>query len=220
MRALVFSPVRLFGECVAAALQLCDEIERAVAAYAVADLRDRVEELPADVVLFDVTGERALGEARVLTSTCPDTPVLALAVPELAEHVLACADVGLVGYVPREASVAELVPLMRMAVRGESSCHPRILGDLFRELCRRQSNGHGALPNPPLTARETEVLRLVSRGHCNKEIARALNLSVATVKNHLHNAFAKLGVQRRGAAVERVLGHAPACPSWVDRRAS
>ena len=220
MRVLVFSPVRLFGECVAAALQPCAEIERAVAACAVADLPAQCVDLPADIVLFDVTGERALGEARMLTSACPDTPVLALAVPELAEHVLACADVGLVGYVPREASVAELVTLMQMALRGECSCHPRVMGELFRELCRRQGNCAGALVNEALTGRENEILRLVGRGHCNKEIARELNLSVATVKNHLHNVFAKLGVQRRAQAVDRILGHGPARTPWLDRLAS
>jgi DNA-binding NarL/FixJ family response regulator len=220
MRVLVFSPVRVFGECVAAALQPCAEIERAVAARAVADLPARCVELPADIVLFDVTGERALGEARMLVSARPDTPVLALAVPELAEHVLACADVGLVGYVPREASVTELVALMQMALRGECACSPRITGELFRELCRRQGNCEGALPDPPLTARETEVLRLVGRGHCNKEIARELNLSVATVKNHLHSVFAKLGVQRRAQAVDRILGHGPARTPWLERLVS
>jgi hypothetical protein len=75
MRALVFPPVRLFSECIAAALQPCAEIDRAVAACAVAGLPGKVAELPADIKLLDVTGERALGEARMLASECPSVPI-------------------------------------------------------------------------------------------------------------------------------------------------
>jgi DNA-binding NarL/FixJ family response regulator len=214
MRVIIYSPVRLFGECIAGALQPLAAVTLAEAIQSTETLVERVRDLPADLVLFDVTGERALGEARLLTEACPELPVLAMAVPELAEPIVACADAGLAGYVPREATAQDLMGLLEMALRGECACSPRVTADLLRELCRRRGAADGQPPTEPLTRRETEVLRHVSHGHSNKEVARALDLSVATVKNHLHAIYAKLHVSRRSQAVDRILSHPP-----IDRGA-
>jgi DNA-binding CsgD family transcriptional regulator len=97
-----------------------------------------------------------------------------------------------------------------MALRGECACSPRVTADLFRELRRRRGAAGDQPPTEPLTRRETEVLRHVSHGRSNKEVARALDLSVATVKNHLHAIYAKLRVNRRSQAVDRILSHCSA----------
>ncbi len=214
MRVIIYSPVRLFGECIAGALQPLGAVTVAEATQSIKALAERVRDLPADLVLFDVTGERALGEARLLTEACPELPVLALAVPELAEPIVACADAGLAGYVPREATAQDLLGLLEMALRGECACSPRVTADLFRELRRRRGAGDDQPPTEPLTRRETEILRHVSHGRSNKEVARALDLSVATVKNHLHAIYAKLRVNRRSQAVDRILSQPP-----IDRGA-
>lgn len=214
MRVIIYSPVRLFGECIAGALQPLPAIAVAEAIQSTDTLALRARDLPADLVLFDVTGERALGEARLFIDACPGLPVLALAVPELAEPIVACADAGLAGYVPREATAQDLLGLLEMALRGECACSPRVTSDLFRELRRRRGAVDEQPPTDPLTRRETEILRHVSHGRSNKEVARALDLSVATVKNHLHAIYAKLRVNRRSQAVDRILSQPP-----IDRGA-
>jgi DNA-binding NarL/FixJ family response regulator len=66
-----------------------------------------------------------------------------------------------------------------------------------------QQRPHPA-PLPALTARENEILALAGEGHSNKDIARRLDISCATVKNHIHNILQKLQVGRRGEAAARL----------------
>lgn len=197
MRVLIYSPVRFFGEGLAACLEQVPDVSAVRACHLLAGIADEVRRLPADLVLFDVNAKRGLGGARALAATCCDTPIVALALPEAAEEVIACADAGLVSYVPRQASLEQLLTIMHMTLRGEMVCDPKIASGLLRELHRRRGlEAAGASP-PLLTCREIEVVRLLRRGMSNKEIANHLNISVATAKNHVHSILGKLSAQRR-----------------------
>jgi DNA-binding NarL/FixJ family response regulator len=79
-------------------------------------------------------------------------------------------------------------------------CSPRFSGTLLRQLARRAALDTPA-PTRSLTAREIEVLRLIAANLSNKEIARRLSISMATVKNHVHNLLDKLNVRHRAEAV-------------------
>lgn len=69
-----------------------------------------------------------------------------------------------------------------------------------------------------LTPREQEILALVARGYRNQEIAEHLGISLQTVKDHLANSFAKLGVNRRQLAVQLALqGQSPLCLPSLDK---
>ncbi|MCP4936410.1 MAG: response regulator transcription factor [bacterium] len=98
------------------------------------------------------------------------------------------------------------------ALRGECVCNPLIAGSLLREVRRRQKIAHEQVGSELLTRRECEVLRLLGQGVSNKQIARELNLSVATVKNHVHNIFAKLNIHSRGEALARLRNE-----PWIAR---
>jgi two-component system, NarL family, nitrate/nitrite response regulator NarL len=139
--------------------------------------------------------------------------LMALAVTEIPCEVIACAEAGFSSYVPREASIEELTAILKMALRGEVPCHPTITSGLLREIRRRQ-HAPESDPSEPLTHRECEVLHLVGRGLCNKEIACRLCLSPATVKNHLHSIFGKLRVGGRTAAIARLRTE-----PWLERSA-
>jgi DNA-binding NarL/FixJ family response regulator len=86
-------------------------------------------------------------------------------------------------------------------MRGEVRCSPRISGWLLRELRHRPNISE---LGERLTSREIQILRLISQGLSNKEIARELGISVATVKNHVHSVLEKLGVQSRSQAAARI----------------
>ena len=159
----------------------------------------------ARVVLIDVTDQRTLEQGRALIRAFPDVRAIALALPELIADVVACADAGFVSYVPRTASAAEMCDIVRMALREEVACHPRVSGGLLRELRRRRTLAAGDEGlTDRLTQRECEVLRLLGRRLSNKEIARELCLSTATVKNHVHNILAKLNVHDRADALAKL----------------
>ncbi len=204
MRVYVFSHIRLFSEALAAYLESSNEISEVTACHRADHLVDEVLNFFPDIVLIDVTIECALIEARAVSDALPGIPIVAVALPENAEKVIACADAGLAGYISRQESVEELVAKMLGALRGECVCTPSISGSLLREVRRRQEFAHEHVVSELLTQRECEILRLLGRGLSNKRIAFKLDLSVATVKNHVHNIFAKLHIHSRGEALARL----------------
>ncbi len=212
MRVCVFSHIRLFSEALAAYLRSCREISEVMACYQADHLVQEVLTFSPDIVLIDVVMECALNEARTVSDALPDIPILAVALPEKAEQVIACADAGLTSYIPRQGSMQELVTNMIGAVKGECACSPSISGSLLREVRRRQSFSHEHADNENLTQRECEILRLLGRGLSNKQMAKELVLSVATIKNHVHNIFAKLHIHSRGEALA-LLRNEP----WIAR---
>jgi DNA-binding NarL/FixJ family response regulator len=93
---------------------------------------------------------------------------------------------------------------MRDAISGRLACPAEISSGLLRALFRAEARSADPDDDTPLTNREGNVLQLIGRGLTNKEIARELNLSVATVKHHVHNVLEKLKLPRRAHAMRRV----------------
>jgi len=126
---------------------------------------------------------------------------IAVALAETETEISAWAEAGVCAYVPRDASLAQLHTAILGAMRGEVRCSPKITGWLLRELRHR---GDRSPVGERLTSRENETLHLISQGLSNKDIARELGISVATVKNHVHSVLEKLRVQSRSQAVARL----------------
>ncbi|MDC5696001.1 response regulator transcription factor [Intrasporangium calvum] len=148
-----------------------------------------------DVVLMDLQlgdGVDGVGATRRLLALDPAPRVVILTTHESDADVLASVEAGACGYLLKDAPAAELAEAVRTAARGGTVLAPVVARRLDE---RRRS------PEPVLSARELDVLRLVAAGEPNREIARALFLSEATVKSHLVRAFGKLGVTSRTAAV-------------------
>jgi two-component system, NarL family, nitrate/nitrite response regulator NarL len=133
----------------------------------------------------------------------PDVPIVVLGAPDDDRDVIALAELGVLGFVEREASLDELVASVVNAAQGEASFPTRIATTLLR----RVSSGGTWLRSPDvsaLTVRERQVVQLIAEGLSNKEIAARLGIEVATVKNHVHNILEKLDVNRRLDAVARL----------------
>lgn len=204
LHVVVYSPVRLFAEGVAACLGAQPD-SRAVSCCQFESVEKAVGMGCCDVVLVDVTDRQGLAEGRRLVHAFPDLRVIALALPEAAEEVIACADHGFVSYVPRNACVEDMWDVVRRAMREEVVCDPKVSGGLLRELRRRRSlAAPAAADGEDLTRREREVLRLLGRRLSNKEIARQLGLSTATVKNHVHAILTKLKINSRQKVLARL----------------
>ena len=203
MRVLIYSHVRLLGESLVVCLSARKgEVDDVRYCRRFLDLSSQILRHESDVVLFDMQGAHSLDEVRALSRDCPRTPIVALAISETPEDVIACAEAGCAGYVTKKATFDELCDGLSRAIRGECACDPSIAGRLLHEIRRR------GVPEEPdvkeLTRRENDVLGLVARGQSNKEVARSLSISVATVKNHLHNIFTKLRVHSRAEALTRL----------------
>ncbi|MBS0523719.1 MAG: response regulator transcription factor [Proteobacteria bacterium] len=145
----------------------------------------------ADAILLDITVRRSLELARCVRDMRLATKVIALAVPDAEEVVIDCARAGVAGFVGLEGSIADVVAAVQSAIRGELECSPRTAGMLLRRVSAVSTLDE-------LTRREREIMRLLTDGLSNKQIARALDIRVATVKNHVHSVLGKMGAERRG----------------------
>ncbi len=155
----------------------------------------RARELQPDVVLMDLLMPVMDGVAATaaIRNELPDVEVIALTSVLDDEKVVGAVRAGAIGYLLKDTEADELRRAIKAAANGQVQLSPQAAARLVREV---------RLPESPesLTARETEVLRLLAQGQSNKEIARTLVIGEKTVKTHVSNILAKLGVPSRTQA--------------------
>jgi two-component system response regulator NreC len=154
-------------------------------------------------------GEPGLPAIRRLAEACPQTRVVVLTAqqdPNLAGEAMR---VGAVGYVPKTAAGRQLLRAIRMAAEGSTYLEPRLGAQLAADVAAARRSA------PELTVRELEVLRLIARGHTNRETAERLFLSVRTVENHRARIQRKLGRAGRSDLVDYVIERRLVEPSEV-----
>ena len=201
VRVAILSVVRLYAEGLAEYLGSRGDISVTGIARNFAEIKKLLEAAPVDVILCDTSERETTAEVRQLASVFNDVRIVAIALTETEQEIVAWAEAGISAYVPRSASLAELYTAILAAMRGEVRCSPKITGWLLRELRHRPNISE---LGERLTSREIQILRLISQGLSNKDIARELGISVATVKNHVHSVLEKLRVQSRSQAAARI----------------
>jgi two-component system nitrate/nitrite response regulator NarL len=149
------------------------------------------------IVLIDAAFPSGRSAAAELAKATPGSALIVFGLRETEIEVIAWAEAGAAGYAPSTASVEDLIACIEAASLGEQICSSRIAGSLLRRLSNRSSRVASALDAAGLTLREREVLKLVSAGLSNKDIARRLTISLGTTKSHVHNLLAKLNISRR-----------------------
>jgi DNA-binding NarL/FixJ family response regulator len=166
-----------------------------------------------DVVLMDIQlpGIDGIEATRRLLSGGASMAVVVLTSFSDTERILSSFEAGAVGYLLKDATPDEVLSGVRSAANGDSPIAPRAARALVTSTWRGNeegsssgSAGHGSgaaqAGQPRLTDRELDVLRLVRHGHANKQIARRLAISEATVKAHLTSIFQRIGVRDRTQA--------------------
>ena len=156
-------------------------------------------ELRPDMVLLDAAVRDGPAMVRRLRETLGAIRVVVFAITESVDSVLPWAEAGVAGYIPNTAATADLRAIVADISAGRQICSPLVAAGMLQRIgevgtaAARTSRGSDAL-----TPRELEIVRLISSGLSNKEIARRLDIGLATTKSHVHNALAKLNLQRRG----------------------
>ena len=123
--------------------------------------------------------------------------VMVLTVHNEVEYLLKAVDIGVNGYLLKDSESAELKKAILAVVNGEDYIQPSLIPVLNSKMLDRDSDSSKI---ESLTRRELEVLKMLSYGTYNKEIAEQLNISERTVKNHVSNIFKKIGVTDRTQA--------------------
>ena len=175
------------------------------------------------VVLMDLNmpGADGVSATRRITTDHPGTRVVVLTTYADDESIIGALQAGALGYLTKDATRAEIGRAVLAAAAGQAVLDPgvqqRLLSAAARSAGRPGSPGAAQVPGSPgdgdLTPREAEVLRLIAAGASNREIARALFVSEATVKTHVNRIFAKTGSRDRAAAVRYAYTHGYAEPA-------
>ncbi|HHY89378.1 MAG TPA: response regulator transcription factor [Chloroflexi bacterium] len=163
--------------------------------------------LKPDVVLMDLRMPVLDGAAATRRMRCilPDCRVIVLTTFDEDAAVFDGLRAGAIGYLLKDAPTDKLYEAIRAAARGESFLQPSVAVKVVAEFARlsEQSPTWARELVEPLSPREGEILRLLATGATNKEIAARLVLAEGTVKNHVTNILAKLGVSDRTQAALR-----------------
>jgi two-component system nitrate/nitrite response regulator NarL len=157
-----------------------------------------------DVAIVDVSFDESIELIRALRVESASTYIIAFAVREDIATILEYAEAGADGFVTAQGSISELVEAIKRTAAGELLCSPRLAAQLLRRAAHRREPSADTTPWTGLTIREGQVFELIRQGRSNKEIACALNISEATVKNHVHHVLEKLQVSTRGQAAAGV----------------
>jgi len=156
-----------------------------------------LEEQTVDVVLLDVRmpGMSGLDVLERLSETAPEIRVLMLSMHDQPAYVRRAIELGAAGYVLKSAGRDELRGALRVAADGGTYIPGELMEPLVADMTGK------ARPTGKLSPREQQVLQLVADGYENKQIARELDISEATVKTYLRGVFERLDVSSRAGAV-------------------
>ncbi|GAA2061626.1 response regulator [Williamsia deligens] len=162
-----------------------------------------------DVVLMDMQlpdGTGVDATAGVVEAS-PATRVLVLSASAERDDVLGAVKAGASGYLVKSASRAELVEAVTATASGQAVFTPGLAGLVLGEFRRIAGAGGPEPATPPITDRETEVLRLVAKGLTARQIAGRLGLSHRTVENHVQSTLRKLQLGNRVELTRYAIEH-------------
>ncbi len=174
-------------------------------AFSADEIQNIVSAKPHVVVWDSATfAPSCLHTVQKLRKEVPGIKVVTIGMDSDSDHFLSCVRAGVSGYVLKDASAGEIAEAIRVVAYEGAVCPPNLCLALFEHVAKQSLHfpTYYGSERFGLSRREQQLIKLISLGLCNKEIATNLNLSEQTVKNHVHRILGKLGTNDRLAAVE------------------
>lgn len=198
IRILLADDHPLFREGVAHSLSADPDFEVIAQAANGEEAVELVHRLHPDIVLLDVSmnGMGGIAAAEKIAAGAPVVRIMMLTVSENRENLMAALKAGAHGYVLKGVSASELRTITRQVANGEAYVTPALAADMLTEF----SQPHPIDSFSELTARETNILELLSEGLTNREIGERLYLAEKTVKHYMTSILQKLHVRSRTEA--------------------
>ena len=186
------------------------------------DAEDAMQQLPVlqpKMVIMDINlpGMSGIDCIRILKEKCPDMEFVMVTIYEDGEQVFEALSAGAGGYLLKKTRPDKLLEALQELYEGGAPMSAGIARKVVHSFQRRERQGNAAAATEnkhlqTLTAREQEILLLLSKGFFYKEIASQLGIATATVKQHIHRIYDKLHVANRTEAINKVYGTPPDKP--------
>lgn len=192
----------LFREGLVSLFRDCPDLIVVGEAGSAVEAVEKVTDLKPDLVLLDISlpDGSGLDVMKVILAKDPAVKVVMLTVYESDSLLINAVRNGAYGYLLKTMPMAQVLAAVRGIERGEPAISRKMTQKVLSELSERNGNKFGVEKLSALTPRELDVLKELSQGSSNLEIARRLIISPNTVKIHVHNILQKLGLETRREA--------------------
>lgn len=198
MKILIADDHALFREGMCHVLgELSESVTLLQASECESALKHATDHPDLDLVLLDLNmpGKDGFAVLDTFTNRYPALPVIILSASNRRSHIQRALDAGALGFIPKDTTSAVMLNALRLVLSGGIYIPPVIaVTEALVDKKSRHNTQH-------FTPRQLETLAFLTQGYSNKEIARFLNLSEATVKMHVTAIFKNLGVSNRTQAV-------------------
>jgi DNA-binding NarL/FixJ family response regulator len=178
-------------------------------------------QLAPDVVLTDVEMPQLNGIelTRQITSSYPDTAVIMVTMHSSQQYVLESLRAGALGYVLKDAAIAELLTAIRTVVTGKRYLSPALVDFVLTDYVRQANGEAGGSELDKLSGREREVLQLLAEGYTSAQVRAALHISVRTADAHRANIMQKLNIHSIAGLTKFAITHGLTSTNYrTDRR--
>jgi two-component system, NarL family, response regulator DegU len=202
IRLILIEDNRLLREGINAMLKKNPDIN-VVAAFSDSDfIRDKISELKPNIVLLDLglANQNSLELVKYLKDKYHDIKVIVMDLVPIQEDIIQFVEAGVSGFILKDATIAEFTNTIRSVAGGEKVLPPTMAGSLFSQIIDsgvKELGPSELIHSVRMTKREREIVELIAEGLANKVIAYKLNLSIYTVKSHVHNILEKMALNTR-----------------------
>lgn len=199
IRILIADDHSMVREGLKQLIELEDDIQVVAQAGDGKEAIEKIVQYKPDVVLLDINMPimNGLDVIKKLKEDKIEANVLMLTLHNEVEYLFKAVEIGVKGYVLKDSEADVLIKAIREVYKGDSYIQPNMAAKLFKKM---NDQAEKVSTCDKLTKRELEVLKLITEGMLNKEIAHILCISEKTVKNHISNIFKKIEVSDRTQA--------------------
>ena len=202
-KVLIIDDHAMFGESLALLLSTKGEVEVVGVAKSGEEALARLEASRPDIVLMDIEmkGIDGIEATRRVRRLYPDIEVIVVTMHAEEEYIIEAIKAGAKGYVLKNFSSSFILDAIQAVRKGEHAFDPKSSAKALKSVAKIIRHGETEEKNP-LTKQEVRILKLIAEGYVNKEISKALDISIHTVRNHIANFFVKLNCSNRTKAVK------------------
>lgn len=202
IKLIIIEDNRLLREGINAMLKKEPDMS-VVALYSDGDfVLNKIDELKANIVLLDLglPNHDSLELVKSLKTEYPVVNVIAMDLVPIQEDIMQFVEAGVSGFILKDATIPEFTKTIRTVAGGEKVLPATLTGSLFSQIIDygvKEMGPSKLVQSVRMTSREREIVSLIAEGLANKEIAHNLNISIYTVKSHVHNILEKMALNTR-----------------------